>query len=126
MAKKEGVDKLGIWKQKPDQGSWQAAVVISRDQTQKLPAALVEEALRANPSQLPFITGVDLGEKGFGIVKVNKVIPPTESTSQPADWQKRFSQTWTTAENLAYYAYLKQALKTSVKGNIKASATNLN
>ena len=126
MAKKEGADKLGIWKQKPDQGSWQAAVVISRDQTQKLPAALVEEALRANPSQLPFITGVDLGEKGYGIVKVNKVIPPTESTSQPADWQKRFSQTWTTAENLAYYAYLKQALKTSVKGNIKASATNLN
>jgi len=123
MAKKEGAEKLTAWQQKPDQASWQAPVVISREQTQKIPTALVEEALRANPAQLPVITGVDLGDKGYGIVKVNKVMPPTDASTQPADWQKRFAQTWTTAENLAYYAYLKQWLKTSVKGALKETAT---
>jgi peptidyl-prolyl cis-trans isomerase D len=56
--------------------------------------------------------GVDLGDKGYSVVKVNKVLPPGE-VAQAAAQQNRnqYAQWWTAAESLAYYTVLKEKYK---------------
>ena len=114
LAKADGKLKLEAWREKPDSAQLQAPVFVSREQTQNLPAALIDIALRANASKLPTLEGVDLGAKGFGVVKVTKIKdaviekPTTETV-------ERFTKSWATAENLAYFSLLKDRLKASVK-----------
>jgi peptidyl-prolyl cis-trans isomerase D len=114
LAKAEGKEKLKSWLEKPETAQWQVPVLISREQSQQLPANLVELAMRADASKLPFVGGVDLGARGFGIVKVAKVLPPSEQKPRPESLE-RFTKSWATAENLAYFSLLKDRLKVSVK-----------
>ena len=68
--------------------------------------------LRADPAALPSFTGVDLGEQGYAVVKVNKVLP--REAPPPAEAKQERSQyadAWGGAENLAYYNLLKDRLK---------------
>ena len=51
------------------------AVVVSRDQTQNLPRAVVDAALRASPDNLPAWVSADLGSQGTAVVKVLRIIP---------------------------------------------------
>jgi peptidyl-prolyl cis-trans isomerase D len=75
-ARKEGVAKLAAWKAAPASATGLAApVVVSREQTQKLPNPVIDAALRADASTLPAFAGVDLGSQGYAIVKVEKVVP---------------------------------------------------
>jgi peptidyl-prolyl cis-trans isomerase D len=60
------------------------------------------------------VQGVSLGAKGFGIVKINKVVPAPTASQSPESLD-RFTQAWATAENLAYFNLLKDRLKVSVK-----------
>lgn len=114
LAKKEGESKLELWRSQPDVAQFQVPVVISRDQTQKLPSNLVERAMRADAKKLPIVEGVDLGSRGFGIVKINKLIDSTND-KPTVESSERFTKAWATAENLAYFAMLKERLKVKVK-----------
>jgi peptidyl-prolyl cis-trans isomerase D len=114
LAVKEGQSKLAQWRTNPESGSWQVPVAISREQTQKLPANLVDLAMRADEKKLPFVEGVSLGARGFGLVKVNKVLPLPESDRSP-EVLERFTKAWATAENLAYFSMLKAQLKVTIK-----------
>ena len=114
MAKEDGKSKLVDWKKSPETAQLQAPVVLSREQTMNLPANLVDETLKASTAKLPVLIGVDLGSRGFGVVKINKVVENNAQTKSP-QLRDRFVKTWATAENLAYYAYLKDILKASIK-----------
>ncbi|MEP6825792.1 MAG: SurA N-terminal domain-containing protein [Ramlibacter sp.] len=116
QAKKEGAEKLAAWKATPASASLPAAVVISREDTQKLPAPVVEAALRADPAALPAFAGVDLGAQGYAVVKVNKALPRVVPTGEVAAQERQqYSQWWTAAEGLAYYNLLKDRFKTQIK-----------
>ena len=112
LAKKDGMEKLAAWKANPASASLPAAVAVSRQETQKQPQAVVEAALRTDPTALPAFAGVDLGEQGYAVVKVNKVLS-RETPSQQAAQQERqqYAQAWAAAENLAYYDLLKERFK---------------
>ena len=113
LAKKEGMEKLAAWKANPASASLPAAVAVSRQQTQKLPGAVVEAALRADPAAL---VGVDLGEQGYAVVKVNKVLPRETPAPEVAKQEiQQYGQWWASAENLAYYELLKERFKVQVK-----------
>lgn len=114
LAVKEGQSKLAQWRTNPESGLWQVPVAISREQTQKLPANLVDLAMRADEKKLPVVEGVSLGARGFGLVKVNKVLPLPESDRSP-EVLERFTKAWATAENLAYFSMLKAQLKVTIK-----------
>ena len=115
LAKKDGVTKLELWRKSPETAQLQTAVALSRDQNLKLPGNLVDEAMRANPDKLPLLLGVDLGAKGYGIVKVNKLLASANSPTKTPELKQRFMKSWSTAENLAYFSYLKDILKVSFK-----------
>jgi peptidyl-prolyl cis-trans isomerase D len=115
LAVKDGSEKLALWKKEPDKASLTAAVLVSRDQVQNVPATIVSAALRVDAATLPAWLGIDLGGKGYAVIRVNKVVPRLES-EQPSAQQDReqYAQWWTAAEAQAYYLALKERLKVEV------------
>jgi peptidyl-prolyl cis-trans isomerase D len=116
LARAEGEAKLAAWKTNPAAASLASAQVVSRDQRQNLPVAVLNAALRADAGKLPVLLGVDLATQGYVVVRVNKVL---EHTAQSADLQKQghaqYAQWWTAAENQAYYKQLQERFNTQIK-----------
>ena len=117
-AKKEGAAQLAAWKAAPASAVLAPAVVVSRQQTQQLTSQVVDAALRADASSLPaapVFAGVELGDLGYAIVKVNKIEPREalpEATAKQA--REQYAQAFTAAENLAYYNGLKDRFKAEI------------
>lgn len=115
LAKKEGEEKLAAWKSNAAGATFAPAVTVSRDQSQNIPAQILDAALRADVSKLPQMSGVDLGAQGFAIVKVTAAVarpaPPEASAKQE---QVQYSQAWGNAEGLAYYNLLKERFKAQI------------
>ena len=127
LARKEGAEKLAAWKASPATAVLPAALVISRDQSQQLPAPIVSAALGADLGTAPALVGVDLGAQGYAIVNVIKVLPrQVQTAAQVQQDQIQYSQWWTSAESLAYYNILRDRFKASIKvarpGEQKAGA----
>ncbi len=120
LARKEGAEKLAAWKANPASATFPAAVLVSRDQLQQLPAAVVSATLSADPAALPAMTGVDLGAQGYAIVKVLKVVPreapaAAEAQAQAEQDRAQYTQWWTAAESMAYYKALQERFKVDIK-----------
>ena len=112
LAKAEGQARLAAWKNEPAQANLGQALTVSREQAQGQPQALVEAALRADPAHMPALTGVDLGSQGYALVRVNKIVPRPEMTSQQAEQSRQqFARLWGQAESQAYLASLKAQFK---------------
>ena len=114
-ARKDGMAKLVAWKAAPAQATFAAPMLVSREQGQQLPAPLVDAALRANTSAFPAFAGVDLGDQGYAIVKVNKVVqrnPPVEAAAKQE--RSQYGAQWSSAETLAYYNGLKERFKAEI------------
>jgi len=92
-----------------------SAIKVSRDQSQNLSLAVVDAALRANATTLPAWTGVDLGEQGYAVIRVNKVLArELDNKEKEQQAQQQFTQLWASAEAQAYLAQLKQQLKAEI------------
>ncbi len=114
LAHKEGQARLASWKAKPADMT-APVVLISRDQPQAAPPEVVNASLKADPSALPALMGVDLGSQGYAVVKVNRVVgraAPDEAASKQARTQ--YAQVWAAAENQAYYNMLKDRYKAKI------------
>jgi peptidyl-prolyl cis-trans isomerase D len=116
LARQEGQKQLAAWKAAPASAHLGAAQVVSRDQSQGVPASLLDAALRVDTGQLPQFVGVDLGEQGYAIARVNKRM---ERPAPAADTQKQeraqYTQWWTQAESQAYDQLLQKRLKVQIK-----------
>ncbi|MDO9571124.1 MAG: SurA N-terminal domain-containing protein [Hydrogenophaga sp.] len=116
LARTTGAKQLDAWKSGADAAGLSAALVVSRDNAQGLSGPMLNAALSADPKQLPAWVGVDLGEQGYAVVKVDKVLP-----RQPRDGQakmqevQQYSQWWSSAESSAYYDTLKERFKVRIK-----------
>ncbi len=124
LARQEGQKQLAAWKAAPASASLGAAQLVSREQPQNLPAAVLEAALRADGSQLPQLLGVDLGAQGYAVARVNKRV---ERAAPGADVQKQeraqYAQWWMQAESEAYYQLLYKRLKVQIKVPRPTAAT---
>jgi peptidyl-prolyl cis-trans isomerase D len=116
LAKAEGQARLNEWKAQPAQAQLGNALVVSRDQAQGQPQALVDAALRADPAAMPVLVGVDLGAQGFALVRVNKVVAREEpNAQQQAQSREQFARLLGNAEASAYLAHLKSQFKVEIK-----------
>ena len=117
LARKDAEAKKAAWTGNAAPAAGLApAVVVSRDQTQNLPRAVVDAALRASPDSLPSWVSADLGSQGTAVVKVLRIIPREGVDAQQAAQQRQqFQQWWTTAEGFAYYEMLKERFKVQIK-----------
>ncbi len=115
LARKDGLAKLAAWKALPGDPAAPVALVVSRDQAQGVPPKVVEAAMRTDPSALPALSGVDLGDQGYAVVKVGRIVsrsPPDDAAGKQALGQ--YTQLWSAAENQAYYGVLKDRFKARV------------
>lgn len=112
LAKAEGQARLAAWTSDPVQSALGEAVTVSRDQAPALPQAVIDAALRADPSKMPALIGVDLGLQGFAVVRVNKIVQRPEATAQQSEQSRQqFARLWGQAESQAYLASLKSQFK---------------
>ncbi|MFZ3083798.1 SurA N-terminal domain-containing protein [Rhodoferax ferrireducens] len=115
LAKKEGLEKLLAWKASPAAAVMPAPIVVSRDQAQNVPPQVLTAALRADAAALPAFVGVDLGAKGYSVVRVNKIVP-RQAPAEAAAKQDRaqYAQWWSGAETQAYSDLLKERFKAQI------------
>lgn len=115
LARTEGEARLTAWKAQPDAAVPGQTLVVSRDQLQSQPQALVDAALRADPGKLPAFVGVDLGSEGYAVVRVNKIVAREAQAPELArQTRQQFAQLWSQAEVQAYMAALKKELKAEI------------
>ncbi|KQP35733.1 SurA N-terminal domain-containing protein [Pseudorhodoferax sp. Leaf274] len=112
LAKQKGEAQLAEWKTQGEKAKLPAAVTIARDDTHQFPAKLIDAALRADPAALPALLGVDLGDQGYAVVRVDKIAPSRPLPAEAAEQvRQQYAQTWGAAETMAYYNLLKERLK---------------
>ena len=125
LARKEGQSRLAAWKGKPADMTG-PLVVVSREQAQTVPPAVLGASLQADPTALPAVLGVDLGPQGYAIVKVNRILSrsaPDDAAAKQARGQ--YAQLWAAAENQAYYSVLKERYKAKISV-AQVPATSIN
>ncbi len=115
LAKKEGQAKLSAWQANPASATLPEAIILSREQAQRLPSQIIEAALRADATKLPAIVGVDLGLQGYAVLRVNKVLERDIKSANIAQDRAQVTNWWTGAEGLAYYETLKKRFKAEFK-----------
>lgn len=112
LAKQRGEERLAQWKEQAEGGKLPEVLTVGRDDMQNLPRPVVEAALRADPAALPQVLGVDLGEDGYAVVRVEQVVAakplPAEGQQQA---RQQYAQVWSAAESQAYYELLQQRTK---------------
>ncbi len=117
LARKDGEAKRAAWAENAaNAAGLSAPMVVARDLSQNQPRALLDAVLSVNTDVLPAWAGVDLGDQGYAVAKVNRVVPheaPEPLLAQQR--QQQYVQWWSTAEGLAYYETLKQRFKVQMK-----------
>lgn len=116
LARKEGMARLADGTKDPAAaGGFGAAVVISRNEAQGLAPAVVDAVMRVARSQMPALVGVDLGNAGYVLARVNKVMP---KQALPASVERqnlqRYAELWSSEEARAYYELLKTRFKAEI------------
>jgi len=123
LARQEGQTQLSAWQKQPEGASLGKPVLLSRDQPSGQQQALVEAALRADPAKLPAWVGVDLGNEGYAVLRVNKIVPrEAQSPEQAQQARQQFAQLWSQTEVQAYLAALRKALKVDIVASAKSAS----
>ncbi len=123
LARREGQARLAELQKNP--ASTEAlpiALTLSRAQAQTTPKPVLDAVLRADSSRLPTTVGVDLGEQGYVVMRVLKVLPREAQPGGDGPWQAQYGQLWAAAESRAYEEALKRRYKVEIKGNATALA----
>jgi len=121
LARKQGEARLAELRAAPDTAMPEAAVTVSRAQPRELTGALIDAVLKAPAAKLPAFVGVDLGDQGYAVVKIAKVLSRDPATGDASRAQAQYGQAWGDAEGQAYYAALKTRFKVEIKPNVLAA-----
>lgn len=119
LARKEGEAQLAAWRGGAPAETLEPPITVSRGATQTYPAELIDAVMKASPSPLPSWTGVDFGEQGFAVVRVDKLLPRDPATGDAKQLQGQYGQAWGEAEADAYYQALRARYKVQVTGVAK-------
>lgn len=112
LAREEGTRQLEAMRQAADDKAMGAVQAVSRDKDAGLAPAVLDAALSADPRQLPAWVGVTLGDQGYAVVKVEKILEREARDPQAmAEEMRQYNQWWAAAEAQAYYDWLKQRFK---------------
>lgn len=123
LAREEGDKQLQAWKAGGAAAGLSPVQTVSREKAQGLPQPLLIAALSADPKSLPAWVGVPLGDQGYAVVKVEKVLPREAREARALGQEvQQYSQWWSAAESLAYYDTLKERFKARILVNEPKSA----
>jgi peptidyl-prolyl cis-trans isomerase D len=113
LARAAGEQRLAALRDAPDE-ALPIQLTISRPQGQVFPRELIDAALGADASQLPALTSVDLGEQGFLVMRVTRVLPRPPIPGGDAPLRSQVAQAWALAEAEVYLDALRTRHKAVV------------
>jgi peptidyl-prolyl cis-trans isomerase D len=122
LARKLGEARLAELKAAPTTAMSDAAVTVSRAQARDLPGPLLDAVLKAPTQTLPAFVGVDLGDQGFAVAKIGKVLGRDPVAADATRAQAQYAQAWGDAESQAYFSALKSRFKVEIKPNALPAA----
>lgn len=114
LARKEGEEKLAQWKGGAPAEAFEPPVIVSREQSRTLPRSLIDAVMSTPANSLPAWTGVDFGEQGYAVVRIDKLLPRDPSQEDRQQLRQQYAQLWGAAEAEAYYAALRKRYKVEV------------
>ncbi|GGI52944.1 SurA N-terminal domain-containing protein [Oxalicibacterium solurbis] len=123
LAKKAGEAKLAELKAKDDAAGFGATQVISRAKSQGVNPVVFLAAMKADTSKLPAYAGADLGDQGYGIVRVVKTMQPSgvDNAKRQAEKQQ-ITAALAQEETQAYIETLKQKAKVQILRPVHAGS----
>jgi len=122
LAEQEGKARLEqLKKGETPSVTWSAPKLVSRRAAQGMPAEVVRQVVAADVSKLPTYVGMSIGETGYVILRISKVVEGEAAAAQQAE-----KQTEARAANLVGAAEF-EAYVASLKGraDIKINSANL-
>ncbi|MES2990135.1 MAG: SurA N-terminal domain-containing protein [Pseudomonadota bacterium] len=114
-ARQLGEARLAELRSAPATAMAEPPVTVSRAQPRELPGALVDAVLKAPAAKLPAFVGVDLGDQGYAVAKIVKVLGRDPATADATRAQAQYAQAWGEAEAQAYYTALKSRFKVEIR-----------
>jgi peptidyl-prolyl cis-trans isomerase D len=121
LARKEGEAKLAQLKATPA-GELPDKATVSRQERANLPPQAIDAVLRADAEKLPAVVGVDLGEQGYLVARIDAVLPRAAVDDAPL--RQQYAQAWASAETRAYLEALKLRYKAEVRTDRVAAAAS--
>jgi peptidyl-prolyl cis-trans isomerase D len=115
QAKKEGEARVAALKKSPSEVMSQPAVIVSRTNSQKLPREVVDAILRVDISKGPAVVGVDLGDRGYAVARVAKVVERAADDPKNVEAKNFVTEALSAAETGAYYDALKRRYKVKIE-----------
>ena len=126
-ARKAGQSKLAELQKADSTAGLPAAVSLSRGNPQGQPREVLDAVLRVDATKLPQWVGVDLGDAGYAVARVNSVKAPAPDAPEVTQLLPRVAEAWAAAEAQAYYKALERRFKVKVEAPAAAaSATAVN
>ncbi|HEY6773895.1 MAG TPA: SurA N-terminal domain-containing protein [Oxalicibacterium sp.] len=123
LAKKAGEAKLAELKVKDDAAGFGATQVISRAKSQGVNPVVFLAAMKADTSKLPAYAGADLGDQGYGIVRVVKTMQPSSVDNAKRQAEKQqITAALAQEETQAYIETLKQKAKVQILRPVQAGS----
>lgn len=124
LAQAAGAKQLQAWKAGSAATALSGPMVVSRDAPGELPDAVLSAVLSTSAKQLPVWVGVDVGQQGYAVVKIGKVLPPQARDAKAvAQEARQYTDVWQLAESLAYYEALKEKYKVKMKAQAPQSGS---
>lgn len=114
LARQDGQKRLAEAQAAAAQAWPGAPLVVGRAAPQGLPTQVLDAVLGADPAKLPAALGVDLGEAGYAVARVSRILPPTELPGGQAPLVAQYAQAWGDAETRAYLEAMKKRFKAGV------------
>ncbi|MFM2065786.1 MAG: hypothetical protein RLZZ584_695 [Pseudomonadota bacterium] len=126
-ARADGEAKLKLWQAEGGTpgSAMSVSMIVARNKMENLSRPLVDAVLRAKADKLPAWVGVSLGNEGYVVARVTKVLPvdPVGAGSDPQRLRSQYAQLWSNAESSAYLAALRERFKAKIAPKAAAAAS---
>lgn len=123
-AVKDGEARLAVVKANANE-VLSAVQTVSRTQAQNQPRQVIDAVLKADISKGPAVVGVDLGNQGYAVVKVTKLVPREGADPDNERAKPYVAQALAKAEEAAFYEALKRRMKVKItEAGSKAAAAS--
>ncbi|MBB5442526.1 MULTISPECIES: SurA N-terminal domain-containing protein [unclassified Paraburkholderia] len=122
-AHKDGVAKLAEFEKSKATAGFSSALKVSRNDAQGVPPAALSAIYKVDAQKLPAYVGVDLGDDGYAIYRVNQIVQPAATDAQHlAVAQQQIAQVDAQSQAEAYLKALRERSKVKFYGTLDSAA----
>ncbi|MBB5460942.1 SurA N-terminal domain-containing protein [Paraburkholderia sp. Cpub6] len=122
-AHKDGVAKLAEFEKSKATAGFSSPLKVSRNDAQGVPPAALSAIYKVDAQKLPAYVGVDLGDDGYAIYRVNQIVQPAATDAQHlAVAQQQIAQVDAQSQTEAYLKALRERSKVKFYGTLDSAA----